>query len=216
MVGPAVIVMVGECSGRNWETNMRPLGWGRMYTIRKPMPGKGEPWGWDNGAFVAWLSGTHASLWDMLARLKRDRVAGTPYLAVTPDVVAGGEASLDLSVRARAALPDDWPWYLAVQNDMKPMQVARYIRRFSGIFLGGDNAFKAEALTWCQLAHDHGLPFHYGRAGTMAKVEHAFEVGADSLDSSFPLWTKERLAGFIEQWQERPQITLSLAKDASA
>lgn len=43
----------------------------------------------------------------------------------------------------------------------------------------------------CVVAHRHLKPFHYGRAGTLRKLQHAFAIGANSLDSSFPLWTKE-------------------------
>lgn len=215
-MGTGLKVLVGEGTGPAWVQKLRPLGWGRMFTIRQPQPYPGEPWGWDNGAFIAWRSGAHASMWDVLARLKRDRALGTPYLAVVPDIVAGGQASLELSLASRAALPDDWPWYLAVQNGMKPMHIARYIRGFAGVFLGGDDAFKAQAKVWCDFAHDHGLPFHYGRAGTFSKLEHALEVGADSLDSAFPMWTHERFAAFAAHWEHRPQTTMAFANQESA
>jgi hypothetical protein len=96
----------------------------------------------------------------------------------------------------------------AVQNGMTLADVRPVLDGFAGIFLGGDNGFKAQAKEWCDLAHANGLRFHYGRAGTLAKLEHAMEIGADSADSAFPMWTKERLRTFTHHWQYRPQLSL--------
>jgi len=48
------------------------------------------------------------------------------------------------------------------------------------------------------------------RAGTLARVEHALAVKADSLDSSFPLWTRQRFAEFCTFFDKEgpPQIIL--------
>jgi len=74
---------------------------------------------------------------------------------------------------------------------------ARMIEGIRGIFLGGTSRFKATAGEWCRWAHEHHLLFHYGRAGTEEKVRHALDVGADSLDSAFPMWTLERFQLFV-------------------
>src|SRR5262249_49723462 len=90
-----------------------------------------------------------------------------------------------------------WPWYLAVQDGMLPDDVAPELESVAGIFLGGTTAFKRSALVWAQLAQAHRKRFHYGRAGTLAKVEAAKTAMADSLDSAFPLWTRERFDTFV-------------------
>jgi hypothetical protein len=125
---------------------------------------------------------------------------GWPYLAVVPDVVAGGMESLEFSLRWMERLPK-WPWYLAVQDGMKPVDVARHLNGFAGIFLGGTDAFKGTAPAWRGLATENGIRFHYGRAGTPAKIEHAKEVGADSLDSAFPLWEIARFNRAVQIWE---------------
>ncbi len=57
--------------------------------------------------------------------------------------------------------------------------------KIAGLFLGGTDAFKdREAAYWRGVAHAAGVRFHYARAGTPRKFQHAMLVRADSLDSS--------------------------------
>lgn len=162
------------------------------------MPYTGEPWAFDNGAYGDFLRGKQFDEDAFLRRLEKAYRLGCPYMAVAPDIVAGGLRSLEFSLRWLEKLPSDWCWYLAVQDGMGLDDVDSVLDRFSGIFLGGTDHFKATALHWARLAHGRGKKFHFARAGTLRKVEFAKLVGADSLDSSFPLWTKERLRTFIE------------------
>lgn len=60
--------------------------------------------------------------------------------------------------------------------------------------MGGTDRFKPTAKQWVKLAHKYGLKFHYGRCGTATKIRLAYNLGADSCDSAFPHWVKERLA----------------------
>jgi hypothetical protein len=202
----ASVVMVGEMTGCN-VPRLERLGWGRMWVARgrniSTYPG--EPWGFDNGAFRDWRDGVPFDESAYAGRLDRARGAGIPYLAILPDIVGGGAASLAMSVRWLVKESDaDWPWYLAVQDGMEPDDVEPFVDRLAGIFLGGTSRFKAQAGKWCEWAHEHGLRFHYGRAGTPLKVAHAMEIGADSLDSAFPLWTRERWQLFEEICRNGP------------
>ena len=79
--------------------------------------------------------------------------------------------------------------------------VLSVIGNYDGLFLGGTDAFKLTARDWCGLAHRNNKKFHYARAGTINKLQHAIRIGADSLDSSFPLWTKVRLLLFYDIWK---------------
>ena len=179
-----------------------------MWTEKKPAPYPGEPWGFDNGAFPAWLHGRSFPSDDFLHRLTLAYEIGVPYLAVAPDLVAQGQRSLDFSLTWREALPDDWPWYLAVQDGMVPEDVIEVLEGFAGLFLGGTLRFKSAAGIWQRVAAQHRKRFHYGRAGTLSRVEHAKAVHADSLDSSFPLWTRERMRLFVENVVEPKQPLL--------
>ena len=197
------LVLVGETrSKRNLEA-LKELGWGRMFVVRDPSPFPFEPWGFDNGAFGAFCHGLPFPEQTFLRRLEMaEKVNSDPYLAVTPDIVAGGCASLQFSTSWRMShrLPDDWPWYLAVQDGMTVADVEPHLHLYSGIFLGGTDRFKATAFRWRQLAHKHGRRFHYGRASTPRKLVSAFKVGSDSCDSAFPLWTAERMRIFGQRW----------------
>lgn len=103
--------------------------------------------------------------------------------------------------------------YLAVQDGMKREHVEGIIRAgWAGIFLGGTDKFKREtAFQWCEMAHEFGLKFHYARAGTLRKLEHAKLIKADSLDSNFPLWTKARTERFVDQYFDTRQSRLALS-----
>ena len=94
----AVIVMLGEFTGKN-EPRIRDLGWGRMWLAmgRRIYTYPGEPWGFDNGAFRHWVAGETFDADAYAKRLDEARAVGDPYLAVLPDLVAGGKASLAMS-----------------------------------------------------------------------------------------------------------------------
>ena len=193
-------VMISETTCVSHLAKIKRLGWGRMFCQRSIVPFAGELWGFDNGAFLDWKSGRVFDEGWFMAKLSEAESAGIPYLAVTPDLVAQGQKSLERSLRWRERL-GSWPWYLAVQDGMTVRMVREVMPLFDGIFLGGTDKFKLGAFQWCQLAHEEGKKFHYARAGTITKLKHAIRIGADSLDSSFPLWTHERFDRFIGQWE---------------
>lgn len=191
-----MIVLTGDTRSKDLVAKLQALKWGRMSMRDTPAPYPGEPWGFDNGAFSAWLHGEPFPADKFKTRLDRAYAVGCPLIAVTPDIVGGGLASLDFSLGWLEELPREWPWYLPVQDGMTPEDVRPYLDQFTGLFLGGTTRFKSTAGTWRVLSRQHGVKFHYGRAGTLARVEHAVAVSADSLDSALPLWTRERFAEF--------------------
>ena len=196
-------MLVGDTRSRTNLEILKRHGWGRMCVEKTPKPYPFEPWGFDNGAFPAFL---HQQPFPETAFLKRleaaESVNSDPYLAVTPDIVAGGCTSLQFSASWQMShkLPD-WRWYLAVQDGMTVEDVRPHLHLYSGIFLGGTDRFKATAYRWRILAHAHQLKFHYGRASTPGKLLSAYKVGSDSCDSAFPLWTTERMRIFVARWQ---------------
>ncbi len=169
-----------------------------MWAKVTPTPDAGEPWGFDNGAFVNWTEGRPFDAERFLRRLDAAReLESDPILSVTPDIV-GDPASLEFSLAWRERIgPDRWPWYLAVQDGMNYADVRAIAPNFAGLFLGGTTRFKSTAAQWCRLAHETGRKFHYARASTIQRVMDAREIGADSLDSCFPLWNLSRFAEFI-------------------
>jgi hypothetical protein len=182
---------------------------------------EGEPWAFDNGAYGYHLNGQRL---DETAFLKRLDVATCrcpePMMAVLPDIVGRGEQSMRYSERWLRRLEDHpWKtWYWVVQDRMCSQEVAAALcgmpltsvihddvpgpvhPSIRGIFLGGSNTFKPTAGYWSLWAHHNGLRFHYGRASTPARIRAARRCGADSMDTAFPLWTRERFQRFVEMW----------------
>lgn len=204
-------ILIGDTRSRENIEVLQRRRWGRMFVAEKPTPTMYEPWGFDNLAFKSWQDADfHCGLtiddwcilWD--AAHYEDRLQAAyesvcdPYIAIVPDI-PGSPHSLEWSLSWMSDLPRDWPWYLAVQDGMTHQRVAEVAHLFQGLFLGGSDAFKLTAYGWAKLAHACGKKFHYGRAGTRRKVHHAHAVGADSLDSSYPLWTKPRFRQF-QHW----------------
>jgi hypothetical protein len=190
-----MVILLGETGTRRIIAELQHRGWGRMYVEKNPRPFPGERWGFDNGAFSAWRRNRPFPTVEFRQRLERAMRKGTPYLAVVPDIVGQGQRSLEYSLHWHRQLPP-WPWYLAVQDGMTYAEVAAVAGRFAGLFLGGTDRFKFTAVHWCRLAHQCGIKFHYARAGTLRKLEHAYRIDSDSLDSSFPLWNRERFKQF--------------------
>lgn len=197
------MIFVGETRSQKMIERINSLGWGRMWTLGKP--DTRTPWAFDNGAYLAWDRMTPMKEHQFPATKFAARldvalsVATRPYLAVVPDLIAGGMDSLAFSLDARSKLPNGFRWYLAIQDGMTIEEVAKVSSHFGGIFLGGTDAFKLDAGRWCNAAHGWGLPFHYGRCGTIYKLNHALRIGVDSLDSSFPLWTVGRFDHFARE-----------------
>jgi hypothetical protein len=195
------MVLLGSTRSKKLVAKIRGNGWGRLFCGRAtPLPG--EPWALDNGAFSAWRSG---KAWDEAAFLRSvDRAMDLhpPLFGVLPDIVAGGDRSLSHSLEWARRLPGRWPWYLAVQDGMTLESVGRVLPRVDGIFLGGTDAFKRTARSWCHLAHDNGKGFHFARVSTEARYRAAYEMGADSCDTSQPLWSDVEWARFERWWRD--------------
>lgn len=178
---------------------------------------------------------------DQLARLDAELLSGRltpPMFAVLPDCVGDARASLRLTIEwleraswTRPGLvgPPEWgaapfdrfwiPRAMAVQDGMTTADLEAkvggvpLICYFDWLFLGGSTEFKYRtAPEWRALLNHWGGRFHYGRAGTLRKLEHAYSVGADSCDSAFPMWTDERWSRFERAWTRlghpRPQLEL--------
>lgn len=162
----------------------------------------------DNGAFVDWQRGQQFDAHRWTRDLMRiERFERKPDFCVLPDRVAEGLDSLRWSMEWFDAdhIGPRHRWYLAVQDGMERDHIP-WRSGIAGIFVGGSLAWKREtAHRWCEWAHGGGLLCHIGRVGTPAKVLWARRCGADSIDSSFPLWTRDRMDVF-EQYVLQPSL----------
>jgi hypothetical protein len=170
------VALVADVQARRMGVLITAAGWRN--------PKRGIPWALDNGAYSAWTQGRPLDLDRFERVLKKVPADHRPDFAVLPDIVAGGLASLVLSIDATRWVPHGWPWYLAVQDGIRTEHLAHHAKRISGVFLGGTIAYKLRTgAAWAEWAHDHGMPLHYARCGTAERIAHAIAIGADSIDS---------------------------------
>jgi hypothetical protein len=176
-------------------------------TNRGELPPRRTTSGWflDCGAFIDWRAGCpfNVARWLRDLRYVAYRIeAGilpAPDFVVVPDIVGDGAASLARSMEMVDWVPPELPMrYLVVQEGMTSAQVAGALPHFGGLFVGGASMeWKlATAPQWIALAHAHGHRCHIGRIGTIARLELARRLGADSVDSCQPLWNLDRLEAF--------------------
>jgi len=162
---------------------------GRMVIAKVITPYLYEPWAFDNGAYSYFLRGLVFNAKEYQTRMEKVyNKMGAPLFSVVPDIVQGGQKSLDFSLSWINKMPSEWVKYLAVQDGMTIEDITPIYSQFDGLFLGGSDKFKAEhgkAFT----DYSHGLckQVHYGRAGTPKKIYHAKIINVDSCDSAFPL-----------------------------
>jgi hypothetical protein len=195
-----MMVYTGSTRKRTFISVLARNGWGRCFslTVEPAKPQTGEPWLCDNGVYAAYSRGSE---WDgdtYQERLERAETECHPAsVLVLPDVVGDAVASKQRSLQWLFKMPSGWPLYYVLQDGVMERDLRGLDEHLTGLFLGGTDRFKAKADRWCRVAHERGLLFHYGRAGTVHKIRHAQRVGADSLDSAFPLWTQERFERFV-------------------
>lgn len=218
-----MIFITGDTRSKEFVDILQSYGWGRMVISQKIQPYKDEPWGFDNGAWRDFKNGRKFIAADYLERVYMVQDLAEdyhpPYLSIVPDIVCGGYGSLAFSNYwvEQPQLELVGPLYLAVQNGMTFVQVEEAItsHKYAGIFIGGDDAFKRHTdRQWVELAHKYGLKCHYGRCGTKRKIRRAIGIGADSCDSVFPLWIRNRLESFIKSMysvEKQEKITEGMA-----
>jgi hypothetical protein len=203
-----VKVYVGQTRGGRVHDQLVAAGIGEC-TQRGESPPRRFPWFLDNGAFRDWRHHRPFNTSDYRGELYvvENVFRLRPDFLLLPDIVAGGLDSLRFSESWIHRCQTVGPLYLAVQDGMGVGDVRPFLdaQPIAGLFVGGTSAWKIRsAHHWIRLAHERGLPCHIGRAGTVRKVRWAKRLGADSIDSSFPLWTHKRLAAFMVAISDAP------------
>jgi hypothetical protein len=199
---PAVrgmMAYVGEATCKRIDAHLDAGGYGQV--ILRGRVGKarlnGRRWFYDNGAFRDWRSGVpfdapafEADILAILDLAPRER----PDFVVLPDRVAAGLESLGMSLAwlhrlGRLSLR----YALVVQDGMRADDIP-WEAPFDVLFVGGSLDWKLQtAQLWIHAAHEHGRVCHVGRVGTGRRVRWALDLAADSIDSSLPLWSVDKL-----------------------
>jgi len=199
-----VIVYTGETRSGSLRSSLSSRGIGLV--VQRGRIGKAETDLWtryifDNLAFSDWKSGSQfdssSFTKDILSILDLQEEK-RPDFSVLPDVVAKGKESLSLSMSwlyrfGRTSIR----WALVVQDGISSEDV-NWSAPFHTIFVGGSTRWKLDtAPTWVKEAHKNGKSCHIGRVGSAQRVRWARAIGADSIDSSLPLWSEENMRSFL-------------------
>lgn len=136
----------------------------------------------DNGAWGCFQAGkpfdTEAFLWAF------ERIGAGADWIVAPDIVGCGAQSLKLT---REWLPrlNHKKVLIAVQDGMRPEDVAPLINAGRGVFLGGSTEYKLQSMPlWGRFCRKHRCHFHVARVNTIRRVRAAQFAGAHSVDGS--------------------------------
>jgi hypothetical protein len=206
---------VGQTRDRDLIKLLAEAGIGEC-TQRGELPPRRTPWFHDNGA---WKDASAGRSFDSVRWTRdqwriRDRHSAPgkrPDFVVCPDEVGAAEATFRRSTMERMHVAEGMPAYFVVQDGMTTTRVHDFLcyadvdlgYPFAGIFVGGGTEWKWRTLPlWRRLAVEQGIKLHVGRASTPELLRCARHEGADSADSSFPLWERDRLREFIDTAQE--------------
>lgn len=140
----------------------------------------------DNGAFTCYRRGFPFMESVFIKTLEESYKKGINLdFIVTPDIVAGGRDSLNLSLEwAYGKLRTAPKLALVVQDGMGRKDIGS-LSRFTHIFVGGSKEWKWKtAKQWVDYAHDNGKLVHIGQCGRFEYLMAAHEMGADSVDST--------------------------------
>jgi hypothetical protein len=163
---------------------LRRYDWRLLVSAAGALRNEGFGYALDNGA---WSAFTQGRAFDEPLFLRALSLMGARAdWTVIPDIVAGGHASLELSLRWMRRVLDESPCgMLAVQNGMTVADVRPFVGARVGVFVGGDTRWKMETLgEWCRLGREAGAVVHVGRVNSAKRISACVVAGATSFDGT--------------------------------
>lgn len=115
-----------------------------------------------------------------------DKLGSRAGWIVLPDIVAGGMASLEFSLRWSNRCLSACPMVLiAVQDGMIADDISPFVGPSVGVFLGGSTEWKISTMAqWGAFCRRRGIYYHVARVNTEKRMAMAVAAGADSVDGS--------------------------------
>jgi hypothetical protein len=175
--------MVGYASRTGTRRNLaalRDAGWRLLVSAKGELRTEGMRYALDNGAWSAFVQ--QQPFDEDAFLLAVDRLGEGADWIVLPDIVAGGLASLEFSLRWKERLRGmPTRMLLAVQNGMQINDVASLLSPAIGIFIGGTTEWKeATAQAWGSVARRRHCYLHVGRVNSARRICICVAAGADS------------------------------------
>ena len=158
----------------------------------------------DNGAFTCYRKGYPFMKEVFLKTIQDAYKKNIPLdFIVTPDIIAKGMESYLYSFHWATIEPLKTAPNLAlvVQDGITPGSLGS-VRRWSHIFVGGTVEWKWKtAKEWIDFAHSEGKKVHIGQCGKLEYLLMAYELGADSVDSTS--WTVNDSFHIVEKFYDQ-------------
>lgn len=162
---------------------LRARGWRLLVSAAGVLRTEGfEHYALDNGAWSDFKQGRPFDEQRFLRAFLR--LGPKADWVVVPDVVEGGRASLELSLRWLPRVLEVAPCaLLAVQDGLLPADVRPFLSARVGLFVGGSDIWKEQtAYQWIQLGRAVGCWVHGGRVNTVRRIR--IFSGATSIDGT--------------------------------
>ena len=168
---------------RNLEA-LRQADWRLLVSAAACLRTEGFTYALDNGAWTYYQQGKPFD--DRAFTVALHQLGAQADWTTIPDIVAGGYASLDLSLQWMRRVLDATPRaLLAVQDGITPDDVGSFLGERIGIFVGGSTAWKEATLPqWGTLGRRLGCWVHVGRVNTMRRIRLCTFAGVTSFDGS--------------------------------
>lgn len=163
----------------------------------------------DNGAWLFHTLEVAPDFGPFAAALQR--YGARADFVVAPDIVAGGAASLDLSVQWLDRCLDHAAMVLIpVQDGMVPADVVALLGARVGIFVGGSTVWKwSTAEQWADVGRKAGAHVHVGRVNTRRRADFCADLGVSSADGSTVARfssTAHRMAAAVDPLRHRQTL----------
>lgn len=181
--------MVGYASRTGTRRNLHALAqadWRLLVSAKGAHRTEGMRYAIDNGAWTAYQRNEPFDEGAFLSVV--DKLGERADWIVLPDIVQGGPASLDFTLRWKERLRGiPTQLLIAVQNGMQLEDVAPLLSPVVGIFIGGSTEWKeATAQAWGLLARRRNCHLHVGRVNSARRIRICAAAGASSFDGSGP------------------------------
>lgn len=162
---------------------LREAGWRLFVSAKGVLRTEGFPYALDNGAWTAFTRGEPFDVEAFERAL--DMLGAAADFVIAPDIVAGGRASLDLSVSWLPKLADAQLVLIPNQDGLEPEDFADLVGPRVGVFHGGSTEWKvSQMVKWGRWCAERGVYFHVGRVNTAVRFRLAHVAGAWSVDGS--------------------------------
>jgi hypothetical protein len=101
-----------------------------------------------------------------------------------PDIIGAGQRSIELFLRRRRWIPEEWPVALVAQDGMEDLLIPW--EELAAVFIGGCDPWKDSkaAADIVKTAKILDIHVHVGRVNTPKRFRHFAEIGADTCDGS--------------------------------